>query len=764
MWWLALALCLAGAFCEADAESVADAMQVTGNTSEDLGAFLAALLTNSIIVIACLVAFSVLRPLFPKIFANNVLNGTAPAAPAQKFWALASVQVTTEQAVESMGLDVAMLSEFCKLCMLISGVLSVPLILVLSPLHYYCGGGAAGDDSLSYIDMGNVNINHPWLYYVHACIVWGVCIVVQICVYRAQTKFLALRFRWLEDLPMPRANTILIEHIPSEYRSDAKLREFFSQTFTPEQIQDVHIVKKAEKLAKLVASRDSYKRRLYDAQLMLERDGKRPQGRDSWRCWGPQEDVIDFCTQRSEELQAQVEEERARILQASATDGGGVNSASGFVTFTRRSEAEKALDLRYSANRNNWLVSMPPDPSTIRWHDLVKPTWLKVWLAVAGYAVVILLYLFWIPLAALITRVGKSVDAGPFQPFWAGLAPIIGMQIMLAFMPTILLGIFQFFFALKADVWSQHQLQIWYFVFQLVFVVLATAIGNSLWSSIEKLALDPFSIFALLAEKLPVATHFYMNYLVLQWTSHAIALLRASSLVKFLMWKTLYTEEEAREMAEPEDQSFHGMGSRQSRMMIIMTICIVFSTMSPLVAPLTFIHFGLCRLIYGYLTVFAETRKSDLGGAFWVTQLKHVQLSAMLYCVLMIGMLSGRCPGNKIPMYIAIPALLFMFIMYYNFCKTFDWTKLSFEEIIKLPGLGAGKSTDEAYIQPELLDGSQGRSVEDGMAARLHSSPAAGSIGRSEANPDEVDTHRGESIQNARKACTLGEQSSMDRE
>jgi len=219
--------------------------------------------------------------------------------------------------------------------------------------------------------------------------------------------------------------------------------------------------------------------------------------------------------------------------------------------------------------------------------------------------------------------------------------------------------------------------------------------------SVEEIAKDPFSVFQLLADNLPMATHFYMNYLVLQCAAHGIALLRHMQLVKFILFRALYSEEEARALAEPEDQASQGMGARYAQLMIVMTICIIFSTLSPLVAPLSLVCFGVCRLVYGYLLVYAETRKSDLGGAFWVTQLKHMQAAVVLYCILMIGMLN-RAP-TRYPMYIAAPSLLFVAWSYVHF-SNMEWVKLPFEEINRVEGQFAMVETDEVYIQPQLLE------------------------------------------------------------
>merc|ERR1711957_1149662 len=154
-----------------------------------------------------------------------------------------------------------------------------------------------------------------------------------------------------------------------------------------------------------------------------------------------------------------------------------------------------------------------------------------------------------------------------------GLAPTMGLQLMVAFLPTILLLIFRSFFILRADAWSQTRLQKWYFWFQIVFVIMITAIGDSVVEFTTTIFTDPIAVFGMLAETMPHATHFYMNFLVLQWTTHAMNLLRYVPLSKFLGFRKVFEDEEdARAKAEPEDQDYYGLGSRSARFTINMVI------------------------------------------------------------------------------------------------------------------------------------------------------------------------------------------------
>lgn len=170
---------------------------------------------------------------------------------------------------------------------------------------------------------------------------------------------------------------------------------------------------------------------------------------------------------------------------------------------------------------------------------------------------------------------------------------------------------------------AQQQLHTFYFWFNIVFVVLVTAIGRSFVEFVETLIAQPLSMFELFGSKMPTATHFYMNYLVLQWVSHSMNMMRYINMFKYFAFRKIFDEETARSMSEPEDQDFYGIGSRSTRWTTNLVISIVFSSISPLIALLGFVNFFICRALYGYLIPCAETRKPDLGGAFWVQKLRH---------------------------------------------------------------------------------------------------------------------------------------------
>eukprot|EP00421_Protoceratium_reticulatum_P040146 CAMPEP_0168444154 /NCGR_PEP_ID=MMETSP0228-20121227/44900_1 /TAXON_ID=133427 /ORGANISM="Protoceratium reticulatum, Strain CCCM 535 (=CCMP 1889)" /LENGTH=614 /DNA_ID=CAMNT_0008458583 /DNA_START=19 /DNA_END=1862 /DNA_ORIENTATION=- len=583
--------------------------------------------------------------------------------------------VSVDDVARCVSLDHAMLLEFTHLCMKILLIVGTPILLI------------SGQDHMSYLSFGNVE-NGSWLYWIHAFVVWGVVITVKTMVFSAQKRFLPLRFNWLRTMTPSRANTVLVESIPDQYQSEQALRDFFAKILPDAPIASVYIAKDTSTLLPLVNQCDTAKAALKEANAKMEKDPTyKAEVRESFM--GAKVDAISFYEKQINQLEKDIVVERERIVNESK-EVGGVNTSSGFVTFQNRRDMELALRLNgdISSDQDEWEVYSPPECSDVQWNDLTQDDTAQEVRTRIGYLLVAGLYFAYLPCVIGLTNIAKIINLGPFQSLWAGLAPTFGLQVMVAFLPTFLILIFQNFFTLRAAAWAQHKLQIWYFWFQVFFVILATAVGQNVIGFLNTLIDDPMSIFSVLAQTMPYATHFYMNFLVLQWMTHAMNLTRYVPLTKFKLAVQLYEEEDARKLSEPEDQDYY------------LAIGLVYGTLSPPINLLCFLNFAVCRLVYGYLFCFAEGKKPDLGGAFWNSQMLHLFVACIIYSVLMTGVLCQRA-ANYGPGIIAAPTIAYVAWSINKFKTAFSWEKLPFEELST--SVEVNMKDKSVYFQPEMV-------------------------------------------------------------
>jgi len=371
-----------------------------------------------------------------------------------------------------------------------------------------------------------------------------------------------------------------------------------------------------------------------------------------------------------------------------------VNTSSGFVTFTSERETMLVLNTRLSADIEDFKMSIPPQPNDIMYKDLMVPKNRQKVMALIGYGCTLGVFWSFLPFIVSISSftriqalqqkveiIDEVVTKYPsLGAFAQGVLSTLALVLFMSFLPTVLMTIFSSFYCLKAHAWAQLKLQNWYFWFMVIFILLITALGGSLVARVEAIYKSPSAIFGILADSLPTATNFYLNYMIVQWVTHGMNLTRYVQLTKYLGIKNMLGEERAVELAEPEDQDYYGIGSRSARWAFNLVVALVFCSLCPLITVLTFVDFLICRIHYGYLTIFAETRKHDLGGPFFVQQLWHVQCGLILYVCLMTGIMIRRA-GHWGPCFIVASSLGYVLYSLYRFQTAFKWKHLPFDRL-----------------------------------------------------------------------------------
>jgi len=191
--------------------------------------------------------------------------------------------------------------------------------------------------------------------------------------------------------------------------------------------------------------------------------------------------------------------------------------------------------------------------------------------------------------------------------------------------------------------------------------------------------------------------------------------------LKYLFFRCFYNEKDAKLASEPEDQDYYGIGSRGARWMNSMVIGLVFCQIQPLILIVVVAHFAVCKFVYGYLIVFAESRKSDIGGHIFQHQLRHLEFGLVTYILLMTGYLGKGGCSRPISLYLfelpLSPSLICASSTLYLAYMTrklinLDWTTLPRKEIPKDAQLHNHNHT-MSYIQPELLNEKPGRADEE---------------------------------------------------
>lgn len=657
--------------------------------------------------------------MFPLVYRANELTADKKEDLLQKAslfdWVKPTWSLTTEQIEEAAGLDNAMMIQFTDMVIRILGILVIPQLLILSPMNGCIGGNYSGMDRLSKLGMANVPPDH-WLHWIHACDVLFVAVLVEWQVFKFQRKYLDRRFAWMRKRPMPAATSVIVQDIPFDLQSDAQLKRYFTAMFSEEAIVAAHVVKKAPHLVHLKRTIREAEKALKRAKFQWKKDGRteatRPMIRDDRFTLVPE---IDYREEKLTSLRQQLNEGQSEFKEKCKSPNAEIYACNGFVTFATLRDFTIARSLKYKHDLDQLVVSAAPNPGDVLYRSLEMDPGVNRVLTVTGYVLLTGLFFGFMPLVSLVIVMGdlENLETIGLPSKWISDYPITSaaiesfissgiLTVFMSFLPTVMTAITQNFFAFHSLREGQQKLQVWYFWFLVVFVVLITALGSSFWDFINVLVKEPTQVVVLLANSLPQVTHFYLGWVALQWVSHSTVLLRFAPLFKFLGFRVLYEQEDAKQMAEPEDQGYYGIGARSARLTCEFVVCLVFCTLSPLVCILGLCSFTIVKTSFTYLTVYSETKKPDLGGVFWVTQLHHVHYGLWIYLLLMLGVMAGKAPTCG-PAIIVAFALLYCMIAYYRFDRALNWETMSFEEtVLHVDSMVKSQDTGETYVQPEM--------------------------------------------------------------
>eukprot|EP00927_Polykrikos_kofoidii_P071537 TRINITY_DN67799_c0_g1_i1.p1 TRINITY_DN67799_c0_g1~~TRINITY_DN67799_c0_g1_i1.p1 ORF type:complete len:852 (+),score=151.94 TRINITY_DN67799_c0_g1_i1:38-2557(+) len=672
--------------------TAADLQGVKMNGKDDLRTLVESLTFCAFATLAATMLFNCLRVIWPEIYVpkrpdDTVCEGLSAAANLAH----------DDDVLDAAGLDGLMLLEFHRLCAELVCFAGLPLVATLCPLHYLLGSSETGDDALGRSGIGTLLVHsmgvdvgtvvEPWFFWCHAAAVWYVVLVSTWLVVQRQLRFAHLRFHWLLRLQKPRATTLLIENIPPELRSDEALRAYFVRMFTEEAVERAYVVRRTQHLRNLIARREQLLNEWKHLRsLPLAFSAAR-------RLWGggcsPGHATArkEALLQQVRQAQANVRAERERLaVLATGPAGGPVDpqlcAAAGFVTLSSRRWSRLASREQFRVDANELVASIAPDPADVIYEDLARNSTHRfggLLLAAACFAGLLLL---WMPVVLTITGLTSLTSLKGVVPglsSWCethraiaslveGVLATAALRAFIGMLPSLLLHIVLTLMTPRTHTGAQLALQDWYYAFQVTFIVLVTAVGRSLYYSAQEALERPARLLFFLADNLPSATHFYLEYVVLGWPALGVELLRLGSLrVHVLGGVAAMVGGASRTRAGPcesgnddYDDASCGVGVRMARAALMITMAIVFCSCSPFITVVALLYFVLGERVYRYLLLFAEQKFPDSGGSFWLLGLRHVSFGLVLYVVLMVSILTRHASG-KGPAVSAASALFVVF-------------------------------------------------------------------------------------------------------
>jgi len=619
-------------------------------------------------VLAASVIFVVLQPTFPHVYSyNEIIGRTLRGTPQRPWgWLTSSYACKVSEFHEIAGLDAAMQVEMLHLGLRIMLAMSIPSMLIILPMHL--AAAASQKHSLyrlTWSDISPVDVQHAFGPEIGMATMFADALVLGICtvtsvhlIFQAHESFRRRRYLWLSERPPPEASTLMVENIPREFRSDVALKELMNTLAPDACVSRAYVVKRTGKLPALVYQREAMLLCLQRAEEAAEScsmmQAEEQSGAERlWSQWLRRDRGFAHYREKMAVLDDIIIDERARISREARDPANHVCSSCGFVTFAAARDAEHALTAIMRSKTDGLIVSYPPEPGDIIYSSLEDNTTTAQFYKCVGSACLLLVLLAVVVcIAALsaftdLASLRRSRTLAPLltsekahaRGMVEGVACPAVMTLVLVALAPLLRSIFRTCYCLKSHAWSQRMLHSSYTAVICSLVLVVVPVASATWRKAEEIAAWPDLANGPYMQAIPGVAMWFMCFLAVQSAETCVTLLRSTSLVRFLWHRRFCGDELGRRFSEPESQDLTAHAVRAAKSSLSLAAGILFSVVCPPITVVCIFDLALRRGVDGYLLCFSESKKTDLGGGFWETQINTIFVALVLQGTLMMFML-----------------------------------------------------------------------------------------------------------------------------
>ncbi|PHH67374.1 hypothetical protein CDD81_142 [Ophiocordyceps australis] len=734
----------------------------SGSKSSSLGKLGATFIPVVIYLAICIVAFTVLRRRFPRVYAPRSIPAlrapekSSPALPSGWLnWIVPFFKIPDTFLLAHGTLDAFFFLRFLKVLRNVCLGGCVILWPVLFPIHATGGGGLSELDLLT---IGNVKDSSK--LYAHAAMAWVFFGFVLYMIVRECIFYVNLRQTIMSSPSYARrlsSRTMLLTSVPSEYLSERRLRKLYGPS-----VRRVFIPSTTKALAKLVKEREQTATRLERAEVelilranaarkkhlkkaaksgsndvtttdsaasqqnlvTLSRDGtvgplvlelpgsyieieplreKAKTGGDSAALdigtspqeaekanededpdyihpyglefylpdvrgsvaarWLPVEkrpyhrplgnfgrrvDTIRWTRLRLRELNNHIHRMRRRIRRGDS----GTTLPVAFIEFESQEAAQAAhqvLPHHRPLRMAERIIGVVP--GEVIWSSLRMSWWERIGRRFMILSLVTAAVVFWSVPSALIGLVSQIDFLAKKVVFlsWIKRLPSIVVNFLQGFVPSIALSLLMSLVPVmlrvcgaQAGISSVIKVELFvqnvYFAFQVVQVFLITTITSAASAALTDILQNPIKVKDVLATNLPMASNFYLSYILVQCVvSSGTNLLQVFSLIRHTVHAKFTKLPRARLVAWRRLRSprwggvfpvFANMG----------VIALSYACIAPLILIFAAGGMAIIRIVWRYNVIFVMDSSSDSKGLFYPRALLHLTIGLYLAEICLIGL------------------------------------------------------------------------------------------------------------------------------
>mmetsp|Transcript_12989 Transcript_12989/g.30705 ORF Transcript_12989/g.30705 Transcript_12989/m.30705 type:complete len:949 (+) Transcript_12989:219-3065(+) len=327
---------------------------------------------------------------------------------------------------------------------------------------------------------------------------------------------------------------------------------------------------------------------------------------------------IDFISGGLDYIQQNIDEVVDSVV-------GVTMSSTGFISFKDLSTLACAVKTPLFHKPDVLVVRMAPEPRDLIWENAhVNQAWSRGREFTANTLLAVGAILWSIPVASIqalatvdtlasVTGMDwiQTLHGGRVASFVNGYLPVVLLLVIIMVLPHIFYAVALYYEDRKTQSDVQRSVIGRYFYYQLANIFITVTAGSIL-ESLNEIVEHPTNILAILGKTLPNVVGYFVAFVMTKMLCGLpIVLLRLPPLMRTVFKKVVFrekylTQSELDELQYPIKFRQLWYGWEYPNLLLVITICFVYSCISPVILPVGSAFFGLAWLIYKnqILTVF----------------------------------------------------------------------------------------------------------------------------------------------------------------
>ncbi|MCO5565398.1 hypothetical protein L7F22_019071 [Adiantum nelumboides] len=424
--------------------------------------------------------------------------------------------------------------------------------------------------------------------------------------------------------------------------------------------------------------------------------------------WNPFSRKVDAITLL--ETRFRVYDESVKRLRSK----GSKPSFVGFVTFVDAMSAQVVVQSVHYPIPGFCKTNLAPEPRDIVWSNVSVPSNERRVRQLLVSAFTIALFIFYIP---PLTFLASLLSPNTIKKYLPSLYDLLRKNrrleaLVSTNLPSVVLIGFNallplilewtaYLQGIKARSLIEMSVLKRYHLFLLISVIFIFLITSTALGVLTDLAGNPMRIIDKLAQSLPQARHFSLSYVVFQ--SLAIIPLQLLQLpVTFGRAFGRLTAKTPRQHAELNAPPQLYSGSVYPAALIVFTLGVLYSIVTPLITVFAMIYFALAYLVYKYKLLFVFYRSYESRGQAWPLSSMRCLWALLLFQIFQLSLFSVR--KQLLLSTLTLPLIAFTFWFHHYLNRTFtelsEYVSLSSIAEINKPSLQPGTGKAQATLAP----------------------------------------------------------------